>query len=421
MIKRASKLANPVVFAVCIALAVAACGGGGGSSGGGTGSTITFAAPVSQTGAFGQAEGLYTLQGYKFCVQTINDKGGISFGGQSHKVNLVTQDDQSTAATSAQIVDQYNDSGYKLILSPYGSGGTTAVAPVVERNSQVMVDSNGADTAIFTHGYKNTFGVLAPSSTYVKSIIDALAALNPAPKSVAVIAASDGFSQHAAEQGVKEAQAKSISVLPSATAYTSSTKVTANTTDVSSALIAIKGTQPDVIIISAHLNEAVAAVKQASELGVKPKLGFAATVAPPTPAFISALGNASEGVLGSTQWVPEISGSDSLFGSAKDFLTNFTNTYGWSSNQYPYQAADAAAACEAFDLAITKAGSADPAKVRDTLAGLKADTFYGHIEFDSTGMNTNKPMYVVQIQKAAFVTVYPSNLATKSAVWPAIS
>jgi branched-chain amino acid transport system substrate-binding protein len=408
------------ILVALVSLMVAACGGGG-SNGSSSGSTITFAAPVSQTGAFGQAEGLYTLQGYKFCVQTINAKGGINFGGQSHKVTLATQDDQSVAATSAQIVDQFNDQGDKLILSPYGSGGTTAVAPVVERNGQVMVDSNGADVAIFSHGYKNTFAVLSPSSSYVTSIIDALSGLSPAPKTVAVIAASDGFSQHAAEQGVKEAQAKGMTVLPSATAYTSSTKVTANATDVSSALIALKGTNADVIIISAHLNEAVAAVKQASEIGVKPKLGFAATVAPPTPAFISALGKSSEGVLGSTQWVPEIAASDSLFGSAKDFLTNFTDTYGWSSAQYPYQAADAAAACEALSLAIQKAGTSDPAKVRDALAGLKADTFYGHIEFDSTGMNTNKPMYVVQIQKSAFVTIYPSNLATKQAVWPAIS
>jgi branched-chain amino acid transport system substrate-binding protein len=400
-------------------LMAAACGGGG--AGNTSGSTITFAAPVSQTGAFGQAEGLYTLQGYKFCVSTLNSKGGINFGGQSHQVTLVTQDDQSVAATSAQIVDSYNDKGYKLILSPYGSAGTSSVAPVVERNGQVMADSNGADTAIFSHGYKNTFGVLSPSSTYVTTIIDSLVALNPAPKSVAIIAASDGFSQHAAELGVKEAQAKGLAVLPSATAYTGATKVGANVTDVSPALLQLKGLNPDVIIISAHLNEAVAAVKQASELGVKPKLGFAATVAPPTPAFISALGKSSEGVLGSTQWVPEISASDSLFGSAKQFLTDFTNTYGWSSTQYPYQAADAAAACEALALAIEKAGSSDPAKVRDAMAKLNADTFYGHIQFDATGMNTNKPMYVIQIQNAAFVTVFPSNLATKQATWPAIS
>jgi branched-chain amino acid transport system substrate-binding protein len=411
------RLSASLTVGAIAAVVAAACGGGGTTSG----SAVTFAAPVSQTGAFGQAEGLYTLQGYKFCVNTLNSKGGISFGGSSHQVNFVTQDDQSVSATSAQIVDQYNDKNYKLILSPYGSAATTAVAPVVEKNGQVMVDSNGADTAIFTHGYKNTFAVLSPSSTYVTTIIDALAALTPVPKTVAIIAASDGFSQHAAEIGVNEAHARGITVVPSATAYTSSTKVTANATDVSTALIAIKGTNPDVIIISAHLNEAVAAVKQASELGVKPKLGFAATVAPPTPAFISALGTKSEGVLGSTQWVPEISASDSVFGSARQFLSNFTNTYGWSQNQYPYQAADAAAGCEALALAIEKAGSDDPAAVRTALKGLKADTFYGHIEFDSTGMNTTKPMYVVQIQSSAFVTIYPSNLASKQAIWPAVS
>jgi len=414
MVRKAS-----VSLASAAVLFAAACGGGGGGST--SGSTITFAAPVSQTGAFGQAEGLYTLQGYKFCVSTLNAKGGISFGGQSHQVTLVTQDDQSVAATSAQIVDSYNDKGYKLILSPYGSAGTSSVAPVVERNGQVMVDSNGADTAIFANGYKSTFAVLSPSSTYVTTIVDALVALNPAPKTIAIIAASDGFSQHAAQQGAKEAQAKGLTILPSPTAYTGATKVGANVTDVSPALLQIKGLNPDVIIISAHLNEAVAAVKQASELGVKPKLGFAATVAPPTPAFISALGAKSEGVLGSTQWVPEISASDNLFGNARSFLTNFTNTFGWSSDQYPYQAADGAAGCEALALGIEKAASTDPAAVRTALAGLKADTFYGHIEFDATGMNTNKPMYVIQIQHSAFVTVYPSNLATKQATWPAVS
>lgn len=407
-----------LLIATVLALGAAGCGGSSTTS---AGSTVTFAAAVSQTGAFGQAEGLYTLQGYKFCVQTYNAAGGITFGGKSHQLALVTQDDQSVAATSAQIVDQFNDQGDKLILSPYGSGATTAVAPVVERNSQVMVDSNGADTAIFTHGYKNTFAVLSPSSAYVTAIIDALASLNPAPKTIAIIAANDGFSQHSAEAGVGEAQAKGMTVLPSATAYTSSTKVAANATDVSSALIAIKGTSPDVIIISAHLNEAVAAVKQSSELGVKPTYGFAAIVAPPTPAFITALGKSAEGVIGSTQWVPEISGSDNVFGTAKQFLTNFTNTYGWAPSQYPYQAADAAAACEALALAIEKAGSTDPAAVRSALAGLSVDTFYGHIQFDSTGQNSTKPMAVIQIQKAAFITIYPSNLATKPAVWPAIS
>src|SRR5262252_2669988 len=157
MVRRASV---SVLLGALTAVATVACGGGGGGST--AGSTITFAAAVSQTGAFGQAEGLYSLQGYKFCVNTLNAKGGITYGGQSHQVSLVFQDDQSTAATSAQIVDSFNDKGDKLILSPYGSAATLAVAPVIERNGQVMVDANGADTAIFSHGYKDTFAVLSP-------------------------------------------------------------------------------------------------------------------------------------------------------------------------------------------------------------------------------------------------------------------
>src|SRR5438445_4912839 len=195
MMQRVSASAM-VAMAVVVA---AACGGGGTTSG--SGSSVTFAAPVSQTGAFGQAEGLYTLQGYKFCVQTLNSKGGISFGGQSHKVNLITEDDQSVAATSAQIVDQFNDQGDKLILSPYGPAGTTAVAPVVERNNQVMVDSNGAATAIFRHGYRSISAVLWPRSSYVTSIIDALSALNPAPKTVAHIAGSEWVRRHPGDHG----------------------------------------------------------------------------------------------------------------------------------------------------------------------------------------------------------------------------
>src|SRR5258708_34947112 len=134
------RAAVSVAIGAVVGLSAFACGGGGGGST--AGSTITFAAPVSQTGAFGQAEGLYTLQGYKFCVDTLNSKGGISFGGQSHQVGLVTQDDQSVAATSAQIVDQFNDQGRKLILSPYGSAATSAVAPVGERDNQVMGGSD---------------------------------------------------------------------------------------------------------------------------------------------------------------------------------------------------------------------------------------------------------------------------------------
>jgi branched-chain amino acid transport system substrate-binding protein len=171
--------------------------------------------------------------------------------------------------------------------------------------------------------------------------------------------------------------------------------------------------------------EAEALLKQSTELGVRPKLGFAATVAVPDLGFLQAAGKAAIGVLGSTQWVPQISTSDNLLGSAKDFATGYTNQFGDVVGGVPaYQAADAAAACEALVRAIQTANSTNVDAVRTALKGLNFDSFYGHIQFDSTGINATKPMQVIQVQGTVaapqLVTIYPAALTGgKTPVWPA--
>jgi branched-chain amino acid transport system substrate-binding protein len=412
-----------------LALFAAACGSSsspGSSSGATAGAAITFAAPVSLDGPL-SVEGVLTDHGYQYCVKVVNDHGGVKFGGQSHQLKLVTQDDQSVASQSATIVDQFNSQGYKFILSPYGSGGTAKVAPVVERNGQIMLDSNGADPSIFSQGYTHTFGVLSLAPEYGASIIDAFASMNPAPKTVAIISADDGFSQSVAQGAVKEAQTKGMTVVPSPTSYQSSTKVPANATDVHSALEAIASSHPDAILVSGHFNEPVAVLKQGQELNIKPTMGYGITVAVGDSKFDS-LGTLVNGVIGSTQWMPSVTTSttDPLFGTAKQFAQAYAQAYPSDVvDGIPgYQAVEATAACEALVKGIEKAGSTDPSKVRDALSTLSFDSFYGHIQFDSTGANANKPMEAIQIQgepnNTKLVTVWPSSMASGSPVWPGI-
>src|SRR5205085_958304 len=78
-----------------------------------------------------------------------------------------------------------------------------------------------------------------------------------------------------------------------------------------------------------------------------------------------------------------------------------------------YPTAEATAACLAMVIAIERAGSLEPNKVRDALAGLDVDTFFGPIRFDPTGKNTAKPMYVIQIQDGKIVTVWPRGSLTQ--------
>jgi len=57
-------------------------------------------------------------------------------------------------------------------------------------------------------------------------------------------------------------------------------------------------------------------------------------------------------------------------------------------------------------------------KVRDALAGLDTESFFGKIKFDATGQNTFKPMSVIQIQKGKVVSVWPKDSAEAEMIWP---
>ena len=392
------------------ALALTACGSkreAGPSAG--SGDTLTLGASVSLTGKLAR-EGTLTQEGYKLCVEKVNAKGGVKVGGKTLKLAVSYQDDTSKPDTAAQLVDQFNDQGIKLILGSYGSANTEAQAAVIERNNQVMVDSSGADDKIFAKGYKRTFAVLSPASEYAASIVKALADLaSPKPTSVAFLSADDGFSKTAADGGVAAAKAAGFTV-------TGPELFPNGATDVSSALNKVKGSAPDVIIGSVHLAEGVAIVKQVKELGLKPK-AIGETVAPPTPDFVTTLGAAADGVLGSSQWTKAVSGKDDYFGDASAYDADIQKAFGHAAG---YHNAEASAACLALVLATEKAGSTDPTAVRDALAALDVTTFFGRVKFDATGKNVTKPMVVIQIQGGKAVTVWPKDMAEGSLVWPAL-
>jgi branched-chain amino acid transport system substrate-binding protein len=372
------------------------------------GGVLTLGASLALTGATAK-EGLYTKEGYEVCQKVVNDKGGVVAGGKKYTLDIQYQDDTSKADVSAQLVDQYNDKGIKLILGPYGSGPTEAVAAVIERNGQVMAVSAGADNKIFAKGYQRSFAVLSPATSYVASMVQAIYDLaSPRPKSIAFISADDGFSKTATSGGIDKAKALGLEVV--AEEY-----VPNQTTDVSAALTKIKPKNPDVIVGSVHLSEGIAIIKQAKELGVTPK-AFAETVAPPTPDFAKTLAASAEGVLGSTQWTAKTAGSDKYFGTAADYATTFKAQH--EGREPTYHNAQATGACLALALAVEKAGTTEPDKVRDALATLDTSSFFGPIKFNAQGMNVTKQMAVIQIQNGKAVPVWPKDSAEGPLTWP---
>ena len=402
------RLSTLLVITSACALALSGCGSKGSAQSQAGSDTLTLGAAVSLTGQLAREGGL-TKEGYELCQSKVNAAGGVPVGGKKLKLDIQYQDDTSKPDTAAQLVEQFNDKDVKLILSSYGSANSEAQAAVVERNGQVMADSAGADNKIFEKGYRRTFAVLSPATEYLASIVKSIAELaTPTPKTIAFVSADDGFSKTATEGGIAEATKQGFTVLPAQ-------YVPNGTSDVSSALTKLKGQRPDVIIGSVHLVEGIAIIKQAHELGVTPSGGFGESVAPPTPDFAKTLGGQAENVLGSSQWTDTVKGQDKYFGTAKQYSDDIQAKYGHLPD---YHDAEATAACLALVLAAEKAGSTEPDKVRDALAGLDTESFFGRIKFDQTGKNVSKPMSVIQIQDGKAVTVWPTEAAESKFVWP---
>lgn len=397
--------------AVTSVLALACGGGSGGGSGPAkTGADLIVGAPLSATGAQSK-EGTLTKQGYDMWLGWINAQGGINVNGTKHKVQIKYEDDQSKPDVSAQLTQKLiTEENAQFILGPYGSATTASDAVVVEKNSIPMVEANGAAQAIFSKGYKYTFGVLSPANKYLEGVVDMAATLSPKPATIAMLSADDNFSVEVAQAVVDYAPTKGFSIVYNQHYPNGSI-------DVASLVAAAKAKNPDMVLNSGHLAEAIAINKAAKDLKLDAKL-FAYSVGPSTPDFIAALGKDSQYVFDGSQWTPQVKYQPAFYLSVKDYVAQYKKQFN-TQDDPDYHVAESTAACLALQRAIEKAGSLNADKVRNALAALDVITFFGEIKFDSRGVNLTKPMVVEQIQTdGKHHTVYPADVADAKPLYP---
>ncbi len=392
-----------------VVVTATACGNA--ASGGSTskGEPIVFGAAVSLTGAQSKEGGL-TKQGYDLWLDWINQKGGIVVNNVKHPVQIKYEDDQSNPNLSATLVQKLiTDEKSQFILGPYGSAASATDAVVAEKNGIPMVEANGAAQSIFSHGYKYTFAVLSPANKYLEGVIDMAATLSPKPTTVAILSANDSFSVEVGKAIEDYAPTKGMQVV-------FNKQYPAAAPDVSGLVSQAKAANPDIVLNSGHLAEAIAINKAAKQLSLNARI-FAYSVGPSTPDFIKALGADADYVYDGSQWTPQVKYSPAFYLSVADYTKAYESKY--SSTEPPdYHVAESTAACLAFQKALENAGSLDPTKVRDALAKLNVMTFFGQIKFDDRGINIYKPMVVEQIQKGVHYTVYPQDVANGKPLYP---
>jgi branched-chain amino acid transport system substrate-binding protein len=369
---------------------------------------LLFGAPISLTGSTAKEGGL-TRDGYDLWRDTYNKAGGINVGGKHYKIVTKYYDDASNAQQSATLADKLiKEDKVNFLLGPYGTSPTLQVSTVAEKNKMPMIEGNGAAESIFSQGYKYTFGVLSPAQNYLRGVVDLALTLDPKPATVAVLSADDPFSVEVADAVKTYAEQRGLQVV-----YYQ--KYPNASTDLRAPLTETKAKNPDLLLNSGHLQESVAIMQQAKELGFSPKgLGF--SVGPSIPDFETTLKGDSNFVLGGTQWTPALKFTgDDLFKTPAAYNEIYKQTFGYEP---AYQSAESTACGVAYVKAIEAAGSLDADKVRDAIAKLNFTSFYGVIKFDARGINVDKPMAVEQWQNGKRVTVWPAEVAEAKALWP---
>jgi branched-chain amino acid transport system substrate-binding protein len=392
-----------------LAVLLAACGSAGGGGATTAGEDIVIGVPMSITGTQSK-EGALAKQGYDMWKQWVNGQGGIDVKGTKHRVQLTYEDDQSKADISAQLTQKLiTEEKAQFLLGPYGSATTASDAVIAEKNGVPMVEGNGAAQAIFNQGYKFVFGVLSPANVYLQGVLDMAATLSPRPTTVAMLSADDNFSLEVAKAVTDYAPSKGFQIVYS-------DRYPNGSTNLSGLVANAKARNPEIVLNSGHLQEAIAINKAAKDLKLDAKL-FAYSVGPSTPDFITALGKDADYVLDGSQWTPQVKYKPSIYLSVADYVAAYQKQFN-TQDAPDYHVAESTAACLALQKAIENSGSLKPDKVRDTLAALDVMTFFGRVKFDSRGINTYKPMVVEQIQNGKHHTVWPNDVADAKPQYP---
>jgi branched-chain amino acid transport system substrate-binding protein len=355
---------------------------------------ITFGASVQLTGPVANT-GRYYKDAYEFAIDKINAAGGVKVGAQQQKIALKLLDNQSDVNLSVrQYTQLLSQDKVNFLLGPFASNFVLADSSIAEKSSVPMVQGGGASDEIYTRGYKYIFGTLPPASDYFGSTIEAMAKLNPSPKTVALLYADDSFDVSVAK-GTRELLKKAglKTVLDE--------RYSTNATDFSVLLSQIKSGNADVVLVAGHETEVLNFIRQAKSLNVNPKL-YSFTVGVPSEDFRRALGKDANGASGMTAWLPSTSLKDHWFGDAEQFANAWKAKFGYDPD---YHAAAGVAAVEALVNAIQSAGSLDANKVRDALAKTNFDSVYGHIAFNDKGQ-INLPQIMIQIQHDKVVPIY---------------
>ena len=362
---------------------------------------LKFSIPLPLTGSqakFGEIE----KNAYEIALGEINRTGGI----KGKKVALEYEDSQGKPEISRAIAEKLIDvKKQPVIFGEYSSSCSKAIAAVAEERKIPYLVVTGATDDITQQGYKYVFR-LNPTNTYYASGMMSFLGQVVKPKSIAILYESSDFGTSGAEDMVNQANKTGMKVLLKE-------KYEKGAVDFRPILSKLKAEKPDIIYMVSYVMDASLLMKQIKELRIDARLYAGGAAGFAIPEFIESARDASDYVVTTTLWSPQVS-----YPGAKDFAEKYKKLY----KDYPsYHGAEAYAALYIIKDVLTRTKSNTPDDIRGAMKATNMVTAFGPIKFDDKEGYTNQNFMdtlVMQVINGQHETIWPEKYASKKYVFP---
>jgi len=363
--------------------------------------TVTIGFTSSLTGS-SEVNSKRQVAGFNLWMDQVNEAGGITLSdGTVVKFAAQTYDDESNTERVQELYTRLiTEDNANFLISPYGSGPTSAASIVAEQNGKVMITAGAADPVTYQTGNTSLFQLYTPANLYMSSTVDMLQELDPDAK-IALVYEQDKFTEGVV-QGIKPYLAERGFEVVLEDSYEKG-----GPADFGPVVNKIIASGATVLLGGGHNEDGQNFARALYER--KAGLKFAYLLVAPADNTFAELGEAALGIAVSSQWELAATHTEAEAASlgVEWFGTNgedFAAAYNAATGENPsYHVAGGYAAGLVLQKAIIDADSVDTEAVKEALNAMDLMTFYGHIKFDTSdeshGLQTAHKMVVAQWQK----------------------
>ena len=328
----------------------------------------------------------------EMAVAEINAAGGIEALGGA-KIELLYADSESKPEKGVAEAERLiNTEKVNVLTGCWNSAVTYPTTAVAERYGIPFIVPVSVSDKITDQGFKNVFRIAAKDSWWTRDqfafLKDMEKEFNTPVKKLAFVYENGDWGKGFAGQWKKLASDGGYEVVLDEP-YPSTA------TDLSPVVQKIRRARPDVLMLVSNAADAILLTNTLAEYKVKLKAIITSGGGHADPSFLQAAGDNARYIFDIVEWETDVNKP-----GAKETNERYKARYGTNLTD---EAVDAYLSMYLIKAALEKAGSLDPAKIRQALADIELKDSpgmivgYDAVKFDETGQNANASLVMVQI------------------------